>query len=394
MRADRKIAVIGGGPAGATCARRLSSSGRDVTLFEEHAAAEKPCGGGIPAHALPEFPELDDPSLLRRVVRDVLVYSPSDRVAAVPIPHGIHMFRRSELDAFLRLGAAGSGTRLVRARVRSVRRVGRDGWELATDTGTAGPFALIVGADGVRSVVRRAVARPYSGAQLTLALYAYVSGVARSEMVLKFFHDIDGYLWAFPRMDHVSVGICATYRSVDASRLADALYGFVERHYPEGRVSRGGLKGYFIPFDADPPAPGPAAGNDEGWALIGDAAGFVDPLTREGISWAMRSAAAFADRLARDGIALTPRMPEHLIWAHRHRAGFYRGEFLESMTRLAGVSPAIRTVLADLLEGSQGYGRLKRRLVLNALPAALQTGLAMLAGIVRPGRHRGQAAGP
>ncbi len=384
MRVKRRIAVIGGGPAGSTCARRLSAAGLDVTLFEERPTGEKPCGGGIPASVLLEFPELADPSLERRVVREVRIYSPSDRLTVVPAPAGIHIFRRAQLDTFLRKRAQAAGSHLVPARVTSVRSLGMVGWEVATATGPLGPFDLIVGADGVRSVVRRAVSGPIAAGKLTLALYAYVPGVARTGMVLKFFRGLDGYLWAFPRTDHVSVGICSTFRAIEAARLADLLHRFVEAHYPEGHVAPGSLKGYFIPADDDPPATGP------GWGLIGDAAGFVDPLTREGISWAMRSAVSFADRVTGEGIARTPRVPEHLIWAHRHGAGFYNEMFLESMAGLSRVSPAIRNVLSDLLTGRQGYRGLKRRLILNALPGALQAGFGALAGVVSLGRNASQ----
>jgi len=386
MRVRQKIAIVGGGPAGSTCAQRLSAAGLDVTLFEERPTGEKPCGGGVPSGALTDFPELMDPSLERRVVREVRIYSPSDRLTVVPTPAGIHMFRRAQLDDFLRRRAETAGSRLVRARVTSVRSLGKEGWELATTAGASGPFDRIVGADGVRSIVRRAVSRPYAPAQLTLALYAYVPGVTRTEMVLKFFPGLGGYLWAFPRTDHVSVGICARYRTIETGRLAELLHRFVERHYPEGHVACDTLKGYFIPADDTPPA----ATSGPDWALVGDAAGFVDPLTREGISWAMRSAVSLADRMVRQGIVATPRVPGHLLWAHRHGDGFYNESFLESMAGLSRVSPAIRNVLADLLTGRQGYRGLKRRLLMNALPGAIQIGFGALAGIARLGRNPGQ----
>ena len=56
----RKVAVVGGGPSGATCAGRLARAGLEVMLFEASPSREKPCGGGIPGAALEEFPELLD----------------------------------------------------------------------------------------------------------------------------------------------------------------------------------------------------------------------------------------------------------------------------------------------------------------------------------------------
>ncbi|HET9480497.1 MAG TPA: FAD-dependent oxidoreductase, partial [Candidatus Polarisedimenticolia bacterium] len=176
------VAIVGGGPAGATCARQLSLAGFRVTLFEARPADEKPCGGGIPAEAMRDFPELSDPALSRRVVREVEVYGPSDRRVRVVVPGGIHIFRRVELDSFLRERAAASGAAVVHARVSSARRRAH-AWELSTDKGDAGPFDALVAADGVRGGIRRSLAGRWREGRLTLALYGYVAGAARPQMV-------------------------------------------------------------------------------------------------------------------------------------------------------------------------------------------------------------------
>ncbi len=370
-----RIAVVGGGPAGATCARLLAARGAEVTLLEGRADGEKPCGGGIPARGVSVFPLLADPSLPRRIVRDVVVYSPADRTARIRLDQGIHVFQRRRLDGFLRDSVRRAGADLIETLVRRIRRARSSHWELETEAGIIGPFDRLVGADGVRSVVRRhvlaerGVRRGFEDGELSLGLYAYVRGVVREEMVLKFFGGFDGYLWAFPRTDHVSVGICASHRSVPVARLEDALLAFVENHYRDGTIQAGDLRGFFIPAGA---APAPGAG--EGWTLIGDAGGFVDPVTREGIFHAMSSAAeAAAGIAAREGFT-TPQLPADLRRAHGLKTGFYRREFLERMTRLASASPSIRQVLADLLEGYQPYSTLKARLLMNAVPCGIQLG--------------------
>src|SRR6201988_569647 len=54
----RQIAIVGGGPAGAMCGERLARSGYDVTLYDEHLAWEKPCGGGLTPKAIRTYPFL------------------------------------------------------------------------------------------------------------------------------------------------------------------------------------------------------------------------------------------------------------------------------------------------------------------------------------------------
>ncbi len=48
----REIAIVGGGPAGAMCGERLARAGYSVTIYDEHLAWEKPCGGGLTHKAI------------------------------------------------------------------------------------------------------------------------------------------------------------------------------------------------------------------------------------------------------------------------------------------------------------------------------------------------------
>src|ERR1700741_1253042 len=54
----RQIAIVGGGPGGAMCGERLARSSYDVTLYDEHLAWEKPCGGGLTHKAIQAYPFL------------------------------------------------------------------------------------------------------------------------------------------------------------------------------------------------------------------------------------------------------------------------------------------------------------------------------------------------
>src|SRR5688572_22266386 len=135
-----RVAVVGGGPAGATCARLLARGGARVTLLEANPDQEKPCGGGVPSRALREFPELTDPVLPRRISTEVVLFGPSDVQARLRLRGGIHLFARRDLDAFLRARANAEGADVVEARVTSARRVAGGTWELSTDKGSTGPY--------------------------------------------------------------------------------------------------------------------------------------------------------------------------------------------------------------------------------------------------------------
>ncbi len=113
------------------------------------------------------------------------------------------------------------------------------------------------------------------------------------------------------------------------------------------------------------------------WCLLGDAAGLVDPITREGIYFALASAEWVADALMGPAPAQAyaarvrdEAVPE-LARAARLKAGFFRPAFTALLMRALQQSPAVRGVVADLVAGRQSYATLKWRLL-----GTLEFGLA------------------
>jgi flavin-dependent dehydrogenase len=124
-----------------------------------------------------------------------------------------------------------------------------------------------------------------------------------------------------------------------------------------------------------------ARATGDGWALVGDAAGFVDPITGEGIYFAIRSGELLAEAFASDaGLEGYERawysdFGEDLAVASRHLDRFYRGRFLGApvLDRALAFSArhaGFRRVLRRALGGEQSYLTLKRDLVVNALRIA------------------------
>jgi flavin-dependent dehydrogenase len=103
--------------------------------------------------------------------------------------------------------------------------------------------------------------------------------------------------------------------------------------------------------------------------LLGDAAGLVDPLTREGIYFAIRSgilAAASLDGSKGSfeyGAAIRDEIHAELRRAAMLKSGFFRPRFMRLLIRGLNRSPAIRDIMADLVAGRQSYRGLKRRLL-------------------------------
>jgi len=365
-----KVAVVGGGPGGALLGHDLARDGAQVTLFDASHPREKPCGGGLTAKALLLLPEApaDDP-LPARFVDECRFESGAGESVAVALPKGVAVCARLELDAWLLRRAVAKGARHVAERV-----VLADGPGLVrTSTGREERFDLVAGADGAGSLVRRSFLSPLPPERLMMAAGWFARGTA--PMLVRFTPGLDGYLWLFPRPDHVGVGICAPLRQRPTRELLRRLEDEVARQFPALVDDEAGKYAHIIPSPSqDPASILEIAG--ERFALVGDAAGLADPITGEGIYYALRSARVLADTLRETA---SPRdypsraledFGRELLLAARLHARFYAPGFSQRMLRYAARSRAIRDVLADLVLGEQGYRGLKRRL-LGAAPRFL-----------------------
>ena len=363
-----KVAIVGAGPAGSLLAKKLAEGGVDATVFDASHPREKPCGGGLTGKALRELPAapVDDP-LPARLVSSCRFEAEGGAVE-VPLREPVAVASRRELDAWLLRRAIAAGARHVAERVVAVGpgevRTARDGPRR---------FDLVVGADGASSLVRRTFLGPLPKERLAMAVGWYSRGEA--PMIVRFTPPLSGYLWAFPRPDHVGVGICAPLGEVPTRALLERLEREVARTMPALWDPEAERYAHTIPSPSvDPRDILEAAG--DGFALVGDAAALADPITGEGIFYALRSAALLAETLLAEGSPT--RYPQRiledfgrdLLKAAALQRRFYAPGFAGRTVRYAGRSPAIRAVLGDLVLGQQGYVGLKRRL-LRTLPRFL-----------------------
>jgi len=295
----------------------------------------------------------------------------------VSLDQPVAVCARRELDAWLLRQATSAGALHVAERVTAVDATGR----VVTSAGRSKTFELIVGADGAGSLVRRTFLAPTPPARLTMATGWFARGT--SEMLVRFTPGLAGYLWLFPRPDHVGVGICAPLAAVPTPQLLARLEREVFRSFPALVEEEGGRYAHTIPSpSADPKSLAEIAGPR--WALLGDAAALADPITGEGIYYALKSAVLLAEALRADGSP--SRYPERaladfgrdLLKAAAIRDRFYGPGFAPRMIRYCARSAAVRQVLADLVLGEQGYVGLKRRLLRACPRFLLEAGLSTL----------------
>jgi flavin-dependent dehydrogenase len=358
-----RVAIVGAGPAGALLAYHLARDGAAVTVFDASHPREKPCGGGLTGKALALLPPAptDDPLPVRWV--DACRFeSGAGRSVELGLGQPVAVGARRDVDAWIVRRAVEAGAVHVAERVVAIDPHGA----VRTAAGRDDSFDLVVGADGAGSLVRRTFLSPTPPSRLTVAVGWFAPGV--SPMVVRFTPGLAGYLWVFPRLDHVGVGICAPLGAVPTRSLLGRLEAEVARAFPAFTDPDAERYGHTIPSpSADPRSILELAG--ERWALVGDAAALADPITGEGIYYALRSAQVLADTLRTHGsptrypAAALEDFGRDLLKATAIKDRFYAPGFAARMIDFSARSRSVRDVLADLVLGRQGYVGLKRRLL-------------------------------
>ena len=365
-----RVAVLGGGPAGGSAALALARGGAAVDLYLPARPGEKPCGGGVPEHVLPQLAGFDPAGLPAVVSPRALLENARGGRLEIDLG-GLRIFRRRDLDGALVEAAVAAGAVPRRETARRLEWTA-EGVRVST-AGTAGGarvYDWIVGADGARGPSRRALGLIPQGDSLGLG--GSLAGVDFDRLVLAFPELADSYLWIFPRPGGVSVGIGYTEGRLDEGTARAALDAFLDRHLPSGWRERPGPRyRYPIPVFGPWTLEGVRRGVPRRVLLAGDAAALADPLTREGIRYGMLSGLWAAESL----LAGSPESyPERLRreWegemarAEHARALFFEGAVARWMVPVARLHPGIRRVLSDLLACRQPYTGLTRRLLTAA----------------------------
>ncbi|HEU0007093.1 MAG TPA: NAD(P)/FAD-dependent oxidoreductase [Terriglobia bacterium] len=376
------IGIIGAGPAGSLCASRLSRNGWRVLLFDPRGAWEKPCGGGVTAKAFTYYPFLSGCVETHRSIGRLAVISPRGARMQVVLEEPICIYSRTVLNQLLLHRAVADGVCFLQERVLDVRR--RDTrWELLTDRGVH-VVDFLVGADGVNSFVRKKLGERFDSEDLMMTFGYRIPKEIDEGIVIKFFPQFRGYYWVFPRPNHASFGICGRLSRHNTQTLKQLLHAFLKE---TGQMVDAAERAAWPVYSALIPSLRPQSlyGNrihGNGWALVGDAAGFADPITCEGIYYALRSGDLLAEALLEDRAASYPdRCHTDFVADFIHAAElfekFYAGDFLGAdfitrMVQASSRSRALRSIMNAFVAGRQDYRSLRATLIRKSPQIALQ----------------------
>lgn len=378
MSKHHAVIVIGGGPAGSSAARTLASQGVDVALIDK-AVFPRPklCGGLLTLRSRKLFARIFGDAAWAQAFEyeadGIRLFHRERCLSEVGGHSALYFTARHHFDHYLLGLAREQGATIYQGDGLASLDLERQVCRL--QSGEAISYDHLIGADGVNSTVARTLfGASYNRDKIAFALEMDVDRallpreVTRPEIyfgVVKW-----GYGWVFPKRDTVTVGVGGIQaRNPQMKKDFEAFLLSVFGSMPPGKI-----KGHHIPFGDYKPTPG--AGRV---LLAGDAAGLVEPITGEGIAFAMQSgyfaAQAVLDAQASGGHvnALAAYQRRHkaitqaLDHANRLRYLIFPQACERLLVKALPRSTQVTRMHLDLMADEISYGAYARRLGVRAL---------------------------
>ncbi len=306
-----EVAVVGGGPAGATAARSLAGSGRDVVVLEaEPSPRDKSCGGGLRPSVINRFPHVKGLAtrFLEGISTHAVMSSPGAPELSYTAPEGglplMYQTRRSVFDRVLLDDAVDQGARLEEGAKVTHAAGSAKGWRLRLEDGREVMANGLIGAGGAKCPLGRRLRVAARGTPTFPKERLAVAWAREFDVGEGFVEDayghgrtvridlreggVTGYAWTFPKRSHVNVGFGALVGELGGGNGISQARMYAERLSRMGMLPREPIGGR---WQAAPiPMGGPSGPLSRPGALsVGDCASLISPLSGDGIYYAMES---------------------------------------------------------------------------------------------------------
>lgn len=356
---DWDVIVVGGGIGGAAAALFLTAGGRRVGVLEkERLPRYKACAGGVPQQAQALLPVPLDPVTETAVTEVVYALRREKQTRQSLYERPPIMVNRAAFDHYV-LRQSGADVVEGAAVVAVTEQDGQA--RVQTADGRAYRARYLIGADGANSRVAQALGlrqRRTLGAAVEAEVTTPNEALAQYRHTALFQFGVvrRGYLWIFPKRDHLSVGICSFDKS--AERLRDILWQ--EMAVLGAPLDGAPWQGHPLPIHLRAERL-----HTSRCALVGDAAGLVDAFLGEGIRYAILSARIAADCILSDDLAsyserIKREISDGLIPARVAARVFYG--FPDLCFWCVARNPNLTRVFLDLVAGDLDYRQLVERL--------------------------------
>lgn len=328
-----QIAILGTGPSSLYLGLLLSHRGWNVKVFDPRTPWERPRGAGLSTDALSELPHFEGFTEWKEIDA-IRVVSPRNKEEVIHCSQPLRVGGREEITDFLQERVLEKGIEISASKFDGFeKREGR--WVVRTKDGEEN-FDLLVGGDGASSIARKGFGLPVTAEEMTIEVSYEAPHILDSGRtgLIRFLKELPGFFWAMPHRRGTVVRLWATSRRLHARTLLEKLDHMAQHllEVPPSAAKARTVAHLPVFRKIDPKT---LFGKD--WALIGDAAGLVNPLSQDGLYFGLKSAAVLALSLRgseldapnylahlRDEILkpLSKKWKRHRLWS-RHVLGMY-----------------------------------------------------------------------
>ena len=298
------VAIVGAGPAGSTAAKVLSEEGvRALLLEQERFPREKTCGGGLQMRILHRFKYLEEQNLINSYSSAMQLHSSSmkhtldfqhDRPLQAMVLRTV--FDKGLVDLAIRSGAV-----LRCGRTVETMKIGKEKIDIVCSNGEKTTSRMVIGADGLWSIIAKTMGMRQECNRIGICVY---TEYRMNQATLQRFYGEErqvhihlqpqglvGYGWVFPKNKHVNVGIVEFRQALNKERGKKNLQNHFKlylRMLKQQKLLPQNFPTTLMHGGAFPTCPLNMLSTDR-ILLCGDAGGLANPMTGEGIYYAMSS---------------------------------------------------------------------------------------------------------